>query len=243
LKTRASRGFVIVHALAGPLFVSGPQQHRKRISLRPLQLLPIGKVSPYSGGDNLFIKHIEITRAPVMLRQPFPKRPNSESEQLYLKYMHAKTWTQVFCLGMAREDGVWDYRRGYITFPKYESDLSGRIFDAHKLASIQGVVHVSEEAVSQIGKANLAREAPSFQDSLSRAYPPDIILPLLNNGDISLRNTESEVNKISSFFDSHFGISPDPARYELVLPENRPNHREWREAMDEEMKSMARFKV
>jgi hypothetical protein len=51
------------------------------------------------------------------------------------------------------------------------------------------------------------------------------------------------VNKISSSFDSNFEITPDPTRYEQVLPENRPNHREWNEAMDEEMMSMARFEV
>jgi hypothetical protein len=70
------------------------QLHREGIHLRPLRLLPIGKVSPYSDEDKYFIKHIEITRAPIMFRQPCPKRPNSESEQRYLKYMHAKTWTQ-----------------------------------------------------------------------------------------------------------------------------------------------------
>jgi hypothetical protein len=69
------------------------------------------------------------------------------------------------------------------------------------------------------------------------------MLPLHNNGDLSLRYTESEVKKVSLSFESHFAISPDPTRYEQVLTENRPDHREWREAMDEEMKSMARFKV
>jgi hypothetical protein len=112
--------------------------------------LPVGKVSPYSDEVKYFTKHIEITRAPVMFRQPCPKRLNSESEQRYLKYMHAKIWTQALCLGMTREDGLWDYRRGYITFLKHESDLSGHIFDAYKLVSSKGVVCVLEEAATHI---------------------------------------------------------------------------------------------
>jgi hypothetical protein len=59
--------------------------------------------------------------------------------------MHAKSWTQALCLDMTRDDGVWDYRRGYVTFPKHESDLPGHIFDAYELASRQGVIYVCQK--------------------------------------------------------------------------------------------------
>jgi hypothetical protein len=85
---------------------------------------------------------------------------------------------------MTRDDGVWDYRRGYVTFPKHESDLPGHIFDAYELASRQGVVHVLEEASPRIGKTNLAREASTFQNELSGAYPPDVLLPRYSTTEI-----------------------------------------------------------
>jgi hypothetical protein len=68
------------------------------------------------------------------------------------------------------------------------------------------------------------------------------MLTLINNGVLSLRYKESEANYFSSSFKSYFAISNDPTRYEQVLPENFPYHRELREAMDEDMKSVARFK-
>jgi hypothetical protein len=157
--------------------------------------------------------------------------------------MLAKTWTQALCLGMTREDGIWDYRRGYVTFPKHESDLPGNIFDAFEIASSQRVVHVLEEAIQHEAITNLAGEAPTFQNKVSEAFPPGVMLPVLDKREISLSFAQSEMNEISSSFETHFAISPDPTRFEQVQPENCTDSHEWKEAIDEDMKSMDRFKV
>jgi hypothetical protein len=119
-----------------------------------------------------------------------------------------------------REDGIWDYRRGYVTFPKHESDLSGHIFDAFEIASSQGVVSVFEEAIQREAITNLAEEAPTFHNQVSEAFPRDAMLTVLDRREISLSFAKSEMNEISSSFKSHFAISPDPKRFEHVQPEN-----------------------
>ena len=47
----------------------------------------------------------------------------------------------------------------------------------------------------------------------------------------------------SSGINIDFSLSPEPSRYEDVMPEVCAEHASWRAAMDEEMRSMERFGV
>jgi hypothetical protein len=48
-------------------------------------------------------------------------------------------------LGATWDDFVWDYRRGFISFPKHEPQLSGHVFNALDLAAQHGHTHVLQD--------------------------------------------------------------------------------------------------
>ncbi len=57
------------------------------------------------------------------------------SGRRYLKYMHAKTFREAIELGATMDDFRWDYRRGWIRFPKHEPQITGHVFSAIELAA------------------------------------------------------------------------------------------------------------
>ena len=59
--------------------------------------------------------------------------------------MHALTYSQALELGATVDDFRWDYRHGFISFPKHEPQLSGHVFNALELASEHGFTHVLQE--------------------------------------------------------------------------------------------------
>ena len=63
----------------------------------------------------------------------------------YNRYMLATSFSQAAALGSTWDDFVWDYRRGFIAFPKHEPSLSGHVYCALDLAAQHGHTHVLQD--------------------------------------------------------------------------------------------------
>jgi len=96
-------------------------------TLRPLRLLAVGREAPWTVSDRDFLNHAERIEAPIAYLSPNPKRMGGMSRLRYFKYSKASTIREALELGASRGDIVHDYRRGFIRFPKHESDLPATI--------------------------------------------------------------------------------------------------------------------
>ena len=59
--------------------------------------------------------------------------------------MVATTLKEALTLGASSADLLWDFERGWITFPKHEPDVEGHVHDAVALAIAHGHSHVLED--------------------------------------------------------------------------------------------------
>ena len=59
--------------------------------------------------------------------------------------MVATTLKEALTLGALPADLLWDFERGWITFPKHEPDVEGHVHDAVALAIAHGHSHVLED--------------------------------------------------------------------------------------------------
>jgi hypothetical protein len=118
------------------------QQH---VMLRPLRLLVVGKEAPYTPEDQAFLHFAKTSNIPLVFNKPNPKRSGTEAYRRYSKYMHSTSYVQAMELGASWDDFVWDYRRGFISFPKHEPQLSGHVFAALDLAAQHGHTHVLQD--------------------------------------------------------------------------------------------------
>ena len=131
---RATDEIVPTQQQIGPHSKLKAQEERARqaalrdVILRPVRLLAIGKEQKYTPEDKAFLDYVVRVNAPLVYQSPCPKNTSKPSGRRYLKYMHAKTIREAFELGATREDFLWDYRRAWIYFPKYEPDITGHIF-------------------------------------------------------------------------------------------------------------------
>ena len=122
--------------LQGPLSARAVSAEKARqllqrdVMLRPLRLLAIGKEGDFTPEDQNFLRFVKNSNAPLLYQSPCPKSPSTPSGRRYLRYMRAHTIREDFDLGATREDLKWDYRRGWISFPKHEPQLSGHVFNA-----------------------------------------------------------------------------------------------------------------
>ena len=232
------------------------------VVLRPLRLLPVGKECPFTVDDKAFLDFALKSGIPVVYYQPCPKSKNSRVR--YLKYMLASTLREALELGATRDDLRFDYRRGYIRFPKHESILPGHVFHAHSLADAHGVSHVLRDSGVALSRspshdASLARvyaaeptSSPSrswssdFHSMLESLYEPEpSIVELLNHRESAERFAELQFRKVllSSSVDIDFSLPPEPVSFRQVQPDVCPEAHHWRAAMDDEMNSMSRFQV
>ena len=168
-------------------------------------------------------------------------------------------------VGSTRDDIRFDYRRGYIQFPKNESVLPGHVFHAHSLAEKYGVSHALKDSGVAIPRspfhdASLARvyavESTSsltsnswqsdFHSMLESLYEPEpSIVEMLNHRESAERFAEFQFRKVllSSSIDINFSLPPEPTSFRQVQPDVCPEADSWRGAMAEEMDSMSRFQV
>jgi hypothetical protein len=172
--------------------------------------------------------------------------------------MHAKSVREAFELGATREDFLWDYRRAWISFPKHEPDITGHIFSALELAAQHRHTHIlqdlgmfchipGESVPALLGRGFNARGGCTFNNMLETVYEPEVIAEQLATRESQSKFAQYQAAKVfNTFSDSEkisFQISPEPTRYDHALEDVCPEHREWKEAMDEEMRSMERFAV
>ena len=232
------------------------------VVLRPLRLLPVGKECPFTVDDKAFLDFALKSGIPVVYYQPCPKSKNSRVR--YLKYMLASTLREALELGATRDDLRFDYRRGYIRFPKHESILPGHVFHAHSLADAHGVSHVLRDSGVALSRspshdASLARVyaaeptssssrswSSDFHSMLESLYEPEpSIVELLNHRESAERFAELQFRKVllSSSVDIDFSLPPEPVSFRQVQPDVCPEAHHWRAAMDDEMNSMSRFQV
>jgi hypothetical protein len=118
------------------------QAAQQQVMLRPLRLLVVGKEAPYTAEDRAFLEFVKTANIPLVFRTPNPKTKGSSAYRRYHKYMHSTSYVQAIELGATWDDFVWDYRRGFISFPKHEPQLSGHVFNALDLAAQHGHTHV-----------------------------------------------------------------------------------------------------
>ena len=235
------------------------------VVLRPLRLLPIGKEAPFTEADSAFLDFALRSHIPVEFYQPCPK--SKHSRERYLKYMLASTLTEALELGATKADLRFDYRRGYIKFPKHESILPGHVFHAQSLAERHGVSHVLKDVGLAVSRspfvdaslANVYKAAAAsststtstswqsdFISMLETLYEPEpSVVEMLNHRESAERFAELQFRKVlfSSSIDIDFSLPPEPTTFRQVQPDVCPEAESWREAMRDEMNSMSQFKV
>jgi len=236
---------------------------REGVPLRPLRLLPVGKEAPFTVDDKVFLEFALRSNVPVVYYQPCPKTKSSRVR--YLNYMLAETLRESLELGSTRDDIRFDYRRGYIQFPKNESVLPGHVFHAQSLAEKYGVSHALRDSGVAIPRspfydASLARVyavqsisslssnswQSDFHSMLESLYEPEpSIVEMLNHRESAERFAEFQFRKVllSSSIDIDFSLPPEPTSFRQVQPDVCPEADSWRGAMAEEMDSMSRFQV
>ena len=117
----------------------------REVMLRPVRLLAIGKEQKMTPEDKAFIDYMFRTNAPLVYRTPCPKNRAKESGRRYFKYMRAKTPREALELGSTKEDFLWDYARGWISFPKHEPHVPGHIFNALEHAEEHRHTHILQD--------------------------------------------------------------------------------------------------
>ncbi len=228
----------------------------REVMLRPVRLLAIGKEQKMTPEDKAFIDYIFHINAPLVYRSPCPKNTTKESGRRYLKYMRAKTPREALELGATREDFVWDYARGWISFPKHEPHVSGHIFSALEHAEENRHTHVLEDlgllrrSTGESGSVLMAsgfnaRGGTTFQHMLETVYEPEVLVEQLATGEAAIRFAESQAAKVfsSEKYEIDFAIAPEPTKYEEILEDVCPEYPLWKEAMDDEIHSMMKFGV
>ena len=231
------------------------RQAQQNVMLRPLRLLSIGKEAPYTPEDQAFLAFVKTSNIPLVYRQPNPKKTGSLAHRRYNRYMLATSFSQAAALGSTWDDFVWDYRRGFIAFPKHEPSLSGHVYCALDLAAQHGHTHVlqdlglyfkrSHSTDVILARAFNARGVHSFNDALATVFEPEVILHQLQDSVQRNRLADNAfaqtMHNTASSLD--YSIAPEPTRYEQVLPDVCPEHVSWKEAMDDEIASMVQFGV
>jgi len=144
--------------------------------------------------------------------------------------MSATSHRQALELGASAEDFVWDYRHGYIQFPRHEPDLSGHVFNALQLAADHGTTHVLQELGLYyrrsftndivLARAFNARGTPSFNELLATVYEPEVLEKQLEDHCTMKRLADEAfakaLNGTATKID--FSLAPEPTRFEQVLP-------------------------
>jgi hypothetical protein len=236
---------------------------REGVVLRPLRLQAVGVEAPYNPEDQRFLRYAQQHTVPVLYLMPCPKKKDSSSRRRYLKYMHATTLTEAHELGASRDDIVWDYRRGFIAFPRHENDMSGHVHCAFEFAEQHGHVHVLQAArrrtlrtfETDIKLANVfhattttptsTTTSKTFHQQLETVFEPEVIEKQLEDRQSMLRFADEQMAKVLNTNTTpsriDFALASDPTRLEEAL--DAPDAAEWRKAMDDEMHSMSRFGV
>jgi hypothetical protein len=223
--------------------------------LRPLRLTPAKVPVSRTPEDDAFLDYALLRNIPAVFQSPCPKNQGSDSGRRYAKYMRANTLREALELGASQSDILWDYERAFISFPKHEPDLPGHIFLAMELARAHSCTHILDDMGcslprsisnnSVISRAFNVRGTNSFHSILETVYEPENLVRQLEDESSRRFFAEQQMSKIlnASSINIDFSLSPEPTRYEDVMPEVCPEHASWRAAMDEEMRSMDRFGV
>jgi hypothetical protein len=241
------------------------QDIQNTILLRPLRLTRVGREQPLSAEDRKFVRYAIDTGIPLSYHSPNPKSLKFESGRRYKKYMAAKTAREAFELGASKEDFDWDYARGWISFPTHEPVLPGHVFDAFELAKEHNMIHVLNQlghdlSYTKDATVSLARDYSSrgkvvgvgefnrtFNELLETIYEPEVIVQQLEDAITARRFAEERAARVLSSIDDKisWAIAPDPVKFDETLPEvcGIKDHLLWKEAMDDEMKSMEQFGV
>ena len=226
------------------------------VMLRPLRLLAIGKEQLYTPEDQAFLDFAKARNVPLVFQAPCPKNPSSAAGRRYRKYMHANSFREAIELGATMDDFRWDYRRGWIRFPKHEPQISGHVFNALELAAEHGHTHALEDAglfirdsegnTTLLAQAfNVRGQRDSFNRILETIFEPEVILKQLEDRALQLRWAEHQMAKVfnSASIKIDFSLAPEPTRFQEVQPEVCAEHERWREAMDDEIAAMVKFGV
>jgi len=223
--------------------------------LRPLRLLALGKEQEYTVEDQAFLRFVAAQNCPLVYQSPCPKNTGKPPGRRYLRYMHARTYTQAIELGSTIADFRWDYCHGFISFPKHEPQISGHVFNALELAAAHGYTHVLQDlglsfqgsngAQDILAHAFNVRGQPSFHRLLETVYEPEVILEEMKSLDTMFKLAAISAAKVlnSSTIKIDFRLAPEPTQFWEVQPEVCAEHDRWREAMDDEIASMVRFGV
>ena len=232
---------------------------RSAAVLRPLRLLPVGKESKWTKEDVDFIDHALRHDVPVAF-VPNPKQKGKPPYRRYQQYSPATTLRQVLELDASNDDIRWDFRRGYIRFPKHESDLPGHIYGAIETAEEFGHSHILDDVGHYVSTADyadhmLARAFSSaglerakyvFNEAVKSAYDPTRLPKMLENRLSALKFAEEQFAKVMNAKTDckiDFSLAAEPVRWEQTLPEVCSESENWREAMDDEILSMTKFGV
>jgi hypothetical protein len=232
--------------------------------LRPLRVSAVGVPIRATAEDMEFLNHAIEVNAPLVFMKPCPKSIRSMSGQRYMKYMHATTTREALQLGCSKSDLKWDHERGWIQWPKHESDLPGHIFNCSEVAEQHRLTHVLDDYGTHVQKADetefylkkvlatfVAKDSRqvSFNEAVASSFELDNMLKLFEERDRAIRFSEYQSAKVlNSNIDEEsrkidFSIAPEPIRFAQVQPEVCAEADQWKSAMDEEMYSMTKYEV
>jgi hypothetical protein len=229
---------------------------RSAAHLRPVRLLPVGTIVKATIEDMAFLRHMQAIDAPIAYVLN-PKRRGKVSHRRYSRYMHATTLRQALHLGATREDLIWDHERGFIKYPKHESDLPGHIFNCIEVAELHGHSHALDDVARlaspndhadfmlsrAFGSVALERAKYVFNEALATAFEPDLLPTVLKTQRAAAQFAQHQFQKVltSRTVNIDFSLAPEPIKYDEAIDSGECT--EWKKAMDDEMKSMHLFRV
>ena len=235
-------------------------------NMRPVRMVPVGTVSKVTLEERKFLAIALQEQYPVAYQTPCPKTRASPSRRRYLKYMVAATLKEALTLGASSADLLWDFERGWITFPKHEPDVEGHVHDAVALAIAHGHSHVLEDygmyvtssiktnyaLASLCSQYDTASRDSVFNDTMKDMFSPEKIDKTMSTIFERTKFSEACGRKLLCLHSMAleddgqlrgWNLEPEPTSAQEALDERNPEWQKWRAAMNEEIESMTRYDV
>lgn len=214
------------------------------VSVRPLRLVPVGRVEKWTAEHHNFITVADKANFPIKYVLPCPKRRSTPSFRNYVKYSCATTLRQARELGASTADIKWDFEHGFIQFPGHESQLSGHVFSANIISPNSEVSRASQLRPLAFNNAltTIDEEIPDLE--FIRLLENRIEMIKLSEAKaerLLAMNVAASISPASSYVDWH--IAAEPTHFNQTQMNCCEEWKEWKTAMDDEIASMKLFTV
>ena len=187
-------------------------------NMRPVRTVRLGKRSPSTPEEKRFLQRAQKLETMCVFQSPCPKKGASPSRTRYLRYMKASTLNQALSLGAKLADIMWDFERGWITFPEVEPIEEGHVIDALQLCEEHDVKHcVDRYGALYVGtdvktkttdymlaalfeQHNPERREFLFNEMIQKAFDPEVLPKELDGIFARTKFSEKCARKILCFY-------------------------------------------